>query len=103
MIAPSAYTYTMDGGFFSTRILPSITSVSAHSGSKEGGHLLTIKGKAWILEAAKTTFKINGSVNCNVKSMTKDQSTGEVTATCETEASSVLSDSAYIGGQGWKH
>lgn len=83
--------------------MPSITSVSAHSGSKDGGHLLTIKGKAWLLEASKTTIKIDGSINCNIKSLTKDQTSGEFTATCETDASSVTTGSAFVGGQGWKH
>ena len=46
---PYSYTYTYDGGYFTTRVLPSITSVSAHSGSKDGGSLLAVKGKGWIL------------------------------------------------------
>ena len=48
-VPPNSFTYLYDGGYFTTRVLPSITSISSHSGSNQGGHLLTVKGKAWLL------------------------------------------------------
>ena len=43
----SAVTFMNVEEHFLTRILPSITNIDYSSGSPEGGHLLTIKGRNW--------------------------------------------------------
>ena len=89
-----------DGSSFTSRIIPTVTSVSHSSGSDLGGHLLTVKGHSWI--EGKTSFKIvNGanSANCVVESLTLKDELYE--AKCRTEAGSATSGSFFTGGHGW--
>ena len=102
----SAVTVTYNQAAFLTRILPSITDVNYHSGSPDGGHLLTITGRNWPLDETKLNFSIDGatagtSTNCAIVSVSKDDNDLH-TAQCITEASPVTTGTFFPGGHGWQ-
>ena len=102
----SAITVTYDKTSFLTRILPSITDVNYHTGSPEGGHLLTITGRNWGLDKTKLAFMIDGatratSTTCAIVSLAKDTD-NLYTATCTTAASPVTTGNFFPGGHGWQ-
>ena len=102
----SAITITYDKTYFLTRILPSITDINYHSGSTDGGHLLTITGRTWSLDKTKLSFTIDGATSatstaCAVVDVTKDDN-DLYTATCLTAASAVTTGTFFPGGHGWQ-
>lgn len=98
-----------DKSYFTTRVLPSIESLSYNQGSPDGGHVITVTGYSWLLDKSKVSFKIHGVDNaadyttCALQTLTKDES-DKFTATCKTAATPVSPDTVkyFKGAHGWK-
>lgn len=78
----SSKTHLLDKSQFNVKVLPSITSVSHHSGNSEGGLDLTIKGLAW--DDKHTKVYADGVECMTLTGPTFDSASHEYELTCRT-------------------